>query len=399
MIKQGNFRSNNAVFSVLLLSALLVSVLLAACGKKEAPPQAAPVAAPPPPEVDVVTVTPGKVVLTQDLPGRLQAYRTAEVRARVEGIVEKRLFTEGSEVKEGQPLFQIHGINYQTVFDAARSEVANAEQTLARYKTLLDAKAVSQQGYDQIEAKAKQAHAIFSKAQEDLRHTRVPAPISGRIGRSLVSEGALVGRGDATHLATVEQMDSVYANFNQSGADLLLLKQAIKAGQLKRSKSTKAELVLEDGSIYRHAGELLFADLAVDPGTGSVSLRALFPNPQRELLPGMFVSVRLPQAEVDNTIKVPQRAVQIGPQGQTVMVVDERGMVSLRPVKTGSMTGGDFIIREGLQGGEQVIVNGLQKARPGSVVKAVQLDAASADPAVQKSAAPKNPAAASGAKK
>ena len=394
MSKQDNFLVNKA-----LLAVLLVSVFLAACGKEVAPPQAAPAAAPPPPEVDVVTVKPGKVVLTQDLPGRLQAYRTAEVRARVEGIVEKRLFTEGSEVKEGQPLFQIHGTNYQTAFDAARSEVTNAEQTLARYKTLLDAKAVSQQGYDQIDAKAKQAHAVFSKAQEDLRHTRVPAPISGRIGRSLVSEGALVGRGDATHLATVEQIDSVYANFNQSGADLLLLKQAIKAGQLKRSKSTKAELVLEDGSIYRHAGELLFADLAVDPGTGSVSLRALFPNPQRELLPGMFVSVRLPQAEVDNTIKVPQRAVQIGPQGQTVMVVDERGMVSLRLVKTGSMTGGDFIIREGLQGGEQVIVNGLQKARPGSVVKAVQMGAAPAQkPAAPTPAAPSSTVQ-SGAKK
>ena len=174
-------------------------------------------------------------------------------------------------------------------------------------------------------------------------------------------------------MATIEQIDHLYANFNQSGADLLRLKQAIKAGKLKRNRSTRVELVLEDGSIYPQPGELLFADLAVDPGTGSVSLRAVFPNPQRELLPGMFVSVRLPQADVDNTIRLPQRAIQASPQGQMVMVVDAQGKVTPRPVKTGSMAGSDFIITEGLQGGEQVIVNGLQKARPGSVVKAVPL--------------------------
>ena len=387
-MRQGIFPLSKAFYVVLFFS-----TLLAACGDDGPQNKSASAVAPPPPEVDVVTVMPGSVVLTQDLPGRLQAYRTAEVRARVEGLVEKRLFTEGSEVKEGQAMYQIHATNYQTVFDAARSEVANAEQTLTRYKSLLQAKAVSQQGYDLIEAKVMQANAVFSKAQEDLRNARVPAPISGRIGRSLVSEGALVGRGEATHLATIEQVDTIYANFNQSGADLLMLKQAVKAGKLKRSKSTRAELVLEDGSIYRHAGELLFADLAVDPGTGSVSLRALFPNPQRELLPGMFVSVRLPQAEVDNTIRLPQRAIQASPQGQMVMVVDEQGKVTPRPVKTGSMTGSDFIILEGLQGGEQVIVNGLQKARPGSVVKAVAWNPAgnSAPTAPQGKAPAKNP--------
>lgn len=354
-------------------ASIFLTILLVACGAGDDQKTPEAGAAPPPPEVDVVTATPGSVVLTQDLPGRLQAFRTAEVRARVEGIVEKRMFTEGSEIKEGDALYQIYSRNYQTAFDAARSEVTNAEQTLTRYKSLLESKAVSQQGYDLVEAKVKQADAVFSKAQEDLKNTRVPAPISGRIGRSKVSEGALVGRGEATHLATIEQIDPLYANFNQSGADLLRLKQAIKAGKLKRSGSTRVELVLEDGSIYAQPGELLFADLAVDPGTGSVSLRAVFPNPQRELLPGMFVSVRLPQADVDNTIRLPQRAIQMTPQGQIVMVVDAEGKVSPRPVKTGSMSGSDFIIAEGLQGGEQVIVNGLQKARPGSIVKAVPL--------------------------
>lgn len=354
-------------------ASIFLTMLLVACsaGDVQKTPEAG--AAPPPPEVDVVTATPGSVVLTQDLPGRLQAFRTAEVRARVEGIVEKRMFTEGSEIKEGDALYQIYSRNYQTAFDAARSDVTNAEQTLTRYKSLLESRAVSQQGYDLVETKVKQADAVFSKAQEDLKNTRVPAPISGRIGRSKVSEGALVGRGEATHLATIEQIDPLYANFNQSGADLLRLKQAIKAGKLKRSGSTRVELVLEDGSIYPQPGELLFADLAVDPGTGSVSLRAVFPNPQRELLPGMFVSVRLPQADADNTIRLPQRAIQMTPQGQIVMVVDAEGKVSPRPVKTGSMSGSDFIIAEGLQGGEQVILNGLQKARPGSIVKAVPL--------------------------
>ncbi len=359
--------------SKVFFSALFVSALLTACGQGDTQKKPEASAAPPPPEVDVVTATPGSGVLTQDLPGRLQAYRTAEVRARVEGIVEKRLFTEGSEVKEGDALYQIYSANYQTAFDAAQSELANARQTLTRYQSLLESKAVSQQGYDLVEAKVKQADAVFSKAQEDLKNTRVPAPIAGRIGRSKVSEGALVGRSEATHLATIEQIDPLYANFNQSGADLLRLKQAIKAGKLKRSRSTRVELVLEDGSIYPQPGELLFADLAVDPGTGSVSLRAVFPNPQRELLPGMFVSVRLPQADVDNTIRLPQRAIQATPQGQMVMVVDAQGKVTPRPVKTGSMAGSDFIITEGLQGGERVIVNGLQKARPGSVVKAVPL--------------------------
>lgn len=355
------------------ITSIFLTMLLAACGAGDTQKKPEASAAPQPPEVDVVTVTLDSVVLTQDLPGRLQAFRTAEVRARVEGIVEKRMFTEGSEIKEGDALYQIYSANYQTAFDAARSEVTNAEQNLTRYKSLLESRAVSQQGYDLVEAKAKQADAVFSKAQEDLKNTRVPAPISGRIGRALVSEGALVGRGEATHLATIEQIDPLYANFNQSGADLLRLKQAIKAGKLKRNQSTRVELVLEDGSIYPLSGELLFANLAVDPGTGSVSLRAVFPNPQRELLPGMFVSVRLPQANADNTIRLPQRAIQMTPQGQIVMVVDAEGKVSPRPVKTGSMSGSDFIIAEGLQGGEQVIVNGLQKARQGSIVKAVPL--------------------------
>ena len=354
-----------------MLAPLFLSLLLAACGSGDEQKKPAAGAAPPPAEVDVITVKPGSATMTQDLPGRLQAYRSAQVRARVEGIVERRKFIEGSDVEEGVSLYQIALRNYQTAYDAAKADVEVARQTLERYKKLREAGVVSQQDYDLTDAKFKQAEARLSKAQEDLENTRVPAPISGRIGRSQVSEGALVGRGDATLLTTIEQINPLYANFTQSESDMFSLQQAIRSGKLQRSHSAKVELILEDGSVYKHAGKFLFSDMAVDPATGTVQLRAEIPNPRFELLPGMFVRIRFPQAVADKAIKVPQRAVQINPQGQFVLVVDAEGKVMPRPVRTGSMAGGDFIISEGLQGGEQVIVNGVQKARPGSVVKPV----------------------------
>ena len=361
-----------------ILAAMAVPILLSGCSGSEGQQKpASATTAPPPPEVDVVTVATGSVVMTQDLPGRLQAHRTAQIRARVEGIVEKRLFVEGSDVNAGDTLFQIDARNYQATYNSAKADVAVARQTVERYKPIVEAKAVSQQEYDLAEARLKQAEAALSKAQLDLENTHVPASIAGRIGRSQVTEGALVGRGEATLLATIEQVDPLYANFTQSGADVLRLQQAIKAGKLKRAESAKVEILLEDGSIYPLPGKLLFSDLAVDPGTGSVSLRAEFPNPKHELLPGMFVRIRFPEANADNTIRLPQRAVQTGPQGQFVMVVDAEGKMAPRPVKTGGMTGGDFVITDGLKVGEQVIVNGLQKARPGSPVKPVPWNPAS----------------------
>jgi membrane fusion protein (multidrug efflux system) len=363
-------QSTDALQHRRMISALLLSLTLAACGAGNE--QKKPAAAvPSPAEVDVIVAMPGSALMTQDLPGRLQAYRSAQVRARVEGIIEQRKFTEGSDVTAGTSLYRIALRNYQTAYDAAKADVQVASQSLARYRKLLEARVVSQQDYDLTEAKYKQAEARLSKAQEDLENTRVPAPISGRIGRSQVSEGALVGRGEATLLTTIEQINPLYVNFTQSESELSRLQQAIRTGKLQRSQSAKVELILEDGSIYTQSGKFLFSDMAVDPGTGNVSLRAEIPNPRYELLPGMFVRIRFPQAIADNAIKVPQRAVQINPQGQFVLLVDAEGKVSPRPVKTGSMAGSDFIISEGLQGGEQVIVNGVQKARPGSVVKAV----------------------------
>ncbi len=346
--------------------------LLTGCGPSGSkPPAGGPGAGMPPPEVDVITVTPGRATFTQDLPGRLQAYRTAQVRARVEGIVEKRLFAEGSDVKEGATLFQIDARTYAATVDATKADVDAARLIVERYKPLLEIRAVSKQEYDAAEAKLKQVQAALTRAQIDLDNTRVPAPIRGRIGRALVTEGALVGRGEATPLGIIEQIDPIYANFTQPGADLLRLQQAIKSGKMKRADSAKVELLLEDGSVYPLPGKLFFSDLAVDPTTGAVSLRAEFPNPRRELLPGMFVRVRFAEAVADNTIRIPQRAVQGGPQGQFVMLVTQGGKAAPQPVKTGGMAGGDFVIAEGLKGGEQVIVNGLQKARPGSPVKPV----------------------------
>ena len=361
--------SARPIFFVMLLTAAL-----AACGGKDKPAAGAgPGAAMPPPEVDVITVVAGSATLTQDLPGRLQAYRTAQVRARVEGVVEKRFFREGSDVQAGAPLFQIGARNYQAAAASARADLEIARQNVERYKPLLEINAVSQQDYDLAAAKAKQAESAATRAVEDMENTNVPAAISGRIGRALVTEGALVGKGEATLLAVIEQLDPIYVNFTQSGSDLLRLRQAVKAGKLKSAGSARVELLQEDGSVYPLPGRIFFTDMAVDQGTGSVSLRAEFPNPKRELLPGMFVRLRFPEAIAEKAILIPQRAVQAGPQGQFVMAVGAENKATPMPVKTGSMAGSDFIIAEGLKGGEQIIVNGLQKARPGTVVVAVPL--------------------------
>jgi membrane fusion protein (multidrug efflux system) len=210
----------------------------------------------------------------------------------------------------------------------------------------------------------------LSKTEIDLSYASVTAPISGRIGRALVTEGALVGKGEATPLANIEQYEPIWVNFSQSSAEFLNLRENLRSGKAKASQAP-LKLVLENGREYAHPGKLLFNDLAIDPATGSVGLRAEFPNPERSLLPGQFVTVRLPVAQAENVIVVPQRAVQASPQGQAVMLVGADGKVMPQPVKTGGLSGADWIIAEGLKGGERVIVNGIQKARPGSQVKAI----------------------------
>lgn len=366
-----------------LLVAAALALLLGACGKTPTP-QAGPAGAgamPPPPEVAVIEARQGEALLTKDLPGRVQAWRTAQVRARVEGIVEKRLFVEGSDVKAGAPLYQIDARTYRTNYEAAKADLAAAKAVVDRYRPLVEMKAVSQQELDTAEARMRQAEAALSRAALDLENTTVPAPISGRIGRTQVSEGALVGRGEATLLATIEQIDPIYVNFTQSSAELLALRDAIQSGRWRAAGTTKMELVLENDSVYPLAGKLLFSDLAVDPGTGAVSMRAEFPNPKKELLPGMFVRVRFAQAKADKLVTLPQRAIQMTPQGALVLVVDKEGKVVPRPVKLGGMSGSTWTVISGLAGGEQVIVEGQMKARPGSVVKPVPWTPGAAAPA------------------
>lgn len=351
-------------------------MILAACGQGQqqgAGPMAGGPGAMPPPEVEVVTIAAGNATLTQELPGRLQAVRTAQIRARVEGIVEKRLFTEGADVQANTPLFQLDPRTYRAAAAAAEADLQVAAQTVERYRPLVEMKAISRQDFDLAEAKQKQAEAALARARLDLENTTVPAPISGYIGRALVTEGALVGKGEATLLATIEQLDPIYANFTQSNADLLRLQRAVKAGQMKKAGAAKVELIMEDGAVYGIPGRLNFSDLAVDPNTGTIQMRAEFPNPKRELLPGAFVRIRFPEAEIDGAIKVPQRAVMMSPLGQAVMTIDAEGKVVAQPIKLGGMAGTDWIVEAGLKSGDKVIVNGLQKVRPGMPVKPVEL--------------------------
>ena len=357
-----------------LLPLLALLATLAGCGgDAQTPGGAGPGGAggPPPPEVEVIAVARGDALLTPEMPGRVEALRTAQVRARVEGIVEKRLFVEGSDVRAGQPLFRLDDRTYRTAAQAAEAEVDVRRLQLGRLESLLPIKAVSQQEVDLARAQLKQAEAQLARARLDLENTTVPAPIAGRIGRALVTEGALVGRGEASLLAVIEQLDPVHVLFTQPNAELLRLQAALAAGRLKPSAQQTVELILEDGQPYARKGRLLTRDMSVDPTTGAITLKAEFPNPQRQLLPGTFVRVRLPQAVAQDVIKVPQRAVLSGPQGQFVLLVGEENKATPRPVRVGSMAGTDFIIEDGLQGGETLIVKGVQKARPGTVVKPV----------------------------
>lgn len=375
-------RTAHALFVMLPLAALLS---LSACKPQSEAQSGGPAGGMPPPEVEVMTVEPRNVPRTLEAPGRLQAVRTAEVRARVEGILERRSYTEGSEVKAGEVLFRIDARTLTANVAAAQATLARSQaqkliagQNLDRLQALVASNAISKQEFDQAMAAKAQANAdvaaaqaALAKAEIDLGYATVTAPISGRIGRALVTEGALVGKGEATPLASIEQYDPIWVNFSQSSADFLNLRESIQSGKLKASQAP-VRLVLENGREYPQAGKLLFNDLAVDPATGSVGLRAEFPNKNRSLLPGQFVTVRLPVALAENVIVVPQRALQVSPQGQSVLLVGADGMVIAQPVKTGGLSGADWIIAEGLGGGEKVIVNGVQKARPGSPVTAIE---------------------------
>jgi membrane fusion protein (multidrug efflux system) len=380
----------NAV-GVLALCALAAS-FLTGCGQGSGQAGAGGAAKPgggmPPAQVGVVTVQPQSVPVITELPGRLEALRTAQVRARVAGILQSRQFTEGADVKAGQPLFQIEPSTYKAALDSAAAAQAKAEANLAqasslvdRYQPLQAAKAISPQEFlnaqvaqRQAQADVASAKAAVQTARINLGYASVTSPISGRIGRALVTEGALVGQGEVTQLALVQQVNPLYVNFTQSANEVIKLRQALDSGALKRSGGQAASIrvVLDDGKEYPLPGKLLFSDLSVDATSGQVSLRAELPNPQGLLLPGMFVRVRLEQAEVAGGMMLPQQAVTRSSQADTVMVVDAQGMVSPRPVKLGGARGNQWVVLDGLKAGEQVMVDGFQKMmNPKAPVKAV----------------------------
>ncbi len=365
-------------------------LLLTACGDKTAgaPGPGGPGGPRPPPEVGVITAKMQPVALQTELPGRVEPVRVAQVRARVNGVVLKRLFTEGSEVKAGQSLFQIDPAPYAAALNSARANLGKAQANLTqasaqaeRYKPLVEANAVSKQEYVNVVAAQKQAEAdvAASRAQVQIAqinsgYANVLAPISGRIGRALVTEGALVSATEATQLALIQQTSTVYVNFTQSATELQRLRKS--SGQQGNGGSTPVSIVLDDGSELPQKGKLLFSDVSVDPTSGQVTLRAEVPNSDGALLPGQYVRARISQAQLPAAILVPQQAVTRGSQGDTVIIVGPDGKPGPRPIKISSQQGTNWVVLDGIKEGELVVVDGFQKMQaPGMTVKPVPWNA------------------------
>lgn len=381
---------------------LLVGLGLAAC--KQGTEQKAVVTAPV--EVDVVTLKTEPIELSVELPGRTAAIRVAEVRPQVSGIIQKRLFVEGTEVKSGQLLYQIDPATYQAAFDSAKAALAkteaqekSAQLKAERYRILVRTKAVSEQEQIEMEAAWKQsvadvaaAKAALAAARINLDYTKVIAPITGRIGKSSVTEGALVTAQQSTALATIQQLDPMYVDVNQSSTELMRLKKEVAAGLASGGESPKSAVtvIFDDGSEYGQNGSLEFSDVTVNQTTGTVTLRAIIANPQYELLPGMFVRARIDKGLQPAAILVPAASVQRNSKGQAmVMVVGQGSTVEGRTIQTGQNIGDRILVSDGVQPGEQVIVSGLQKIRAGVAVKPVERQA---KPAVGQTASPKSAA-------
>ena len=380
---------------------LVAGIMMTGCGKKTAagPQQSRP------PEVGVVVVHPERVALTTELSGRTSAFLVAEVRPQVNGIIQKRVFTEGSDVKAGQVLYQIDPATYQAAYASAKAAEARADANLIparlkqeRYRDLVKIKAVSQQDYDnayaalkQAEADVASAKAALESARINLAYTKVTAPISGRIGRSAVTTGALVTANQPAPLATIQQLSSMYVDVTQSSADLLKLKQNLASGMLKNNGAAQAKvkLLLEDGTAYPLPGTLKFSEVTVEPSTGSITLRAIFPNPKQSLLPGMFVRAILEEGVSDQAILIPQRGVTRNPAGNAmVLVVGAEEKVEPRVIKVIRTVGDSWLVSEGLKAGDRVILEGIQKARPGTVVKAAPFGGKPAVPVAEAASKP-----------
>ncbi len=387
-----------------LASTLALGVTLAGCGKQPDAPASAPA------EVGVVTIQPQRLDVSTELPGRTSAYQIAEVRPQVGGILQQRLFREGADVKAGSPLYQIDPATYQAAYNSARGTLASAEASAlqaklkaGRYKELVAIKAVSQQEYDdatallkQAEAQVTVARAAVDSARINLGFTRVTSPISGRIGKSSVTPGALLTANQAASLTTVQQLDPIYVDITQSSTELLRLRRAVEAGQVRREGGKiKVGLHLEDGSSYGQAGTLEFSDVTVDPGTSTVTLRAVFPNPKQELLPGMYVRAEIAEGVDEQAILAPQQGVSRNSKGEaTALVIGAGNKVEARTLQVSRTIGDKWLVRDGLRTGDRLIVDGLQKAKPGSEVKPVPVNASATITATTTGAAPSAGAAA-----
>ncbi|KPR16491.1 efflux RND transporter periplasmic adaptor subunit [Enterobacter hormaechei] len=357
---------------------IVCAALLTGCDGQENPQQHAQA-----PQVSVHIVKSAPLAVTTELPGRTDAYRVAEVRPQVSGIILHRNFTEGSDVKAGDSLYQIDPATYQAAYDNAKGELVKAQAaanfahlTVKRYVPLVGTQYVSKQEYDQAVATAQQADASVvaakagvESARINLAYTKVTSPINGRIGKSSVTEGALVTNGQATALATVQQLDPIYVDVTQSSSDFMRLKQQTS---LQKGDTSSVELLMENGQPYPLKGTLQFSDVTVDESTGSITLRALFPNPQHMLLPGMFVRARIDEGTQPDAILVPQQGVTRTPRGDaTVLVVNDKNQVESRTVVAPQAIGDRWLITEGLKNGDRVIISGLQKVRPGVTVVAI----------------------------
>jgi membrane fusion protein (multidrug efflux system) len=368
---------------VLMLSG---SLALTGCDEKPAQQGAQQM-----PAVGIVTLKSEPLQITTELPGRTSAYRIAEVRPQVSGIILKRNFVEGSDIEAGVSLYQIDPATYQATYESAKGDLAKAQAaaniaslTVKRYQKLLGTRYISQQDYDSALADSQQANAAVVAAKAavetariNLAYTKVTSPISGRIGKSAVTEGALVQNGQSTALATVQQLDPIYVDVTQSSNDFLRLKEELASGKLKQENGkAKVELVTSDGKTLPQAGTLEFSDVTVDQTTGSITLRAIFPNPKGDLLPGMFVRARLQEGTNPEALLVPQQGVTRTPRGDaTAMIVGEGDKVEVRQITATQAIGDKWLVTDGLKSGDRVIVTGLQKVRPGVQVKAQEATA------------------------
>ncbi|MDY7219556.1 efflux RND transporter periplasmic adaptor subunit [Denitrificimonas sp. JX-1] len=357
--------SSSAIAAVLTLTC---AFLLSACEQK---PESAANQERPAPKAGFVILSAEPYTLTSELPGRTAAYRIAEVRPQVNGIIQKRLFKEGSDVKTNQQLYQIDPAIYDANLKTAQADLLAARTLAERYKKLVDQRAVSRQQYDDAHAKRLAAEAALERAKIEQRYTRVLAPISGRISRSMVTEGALVSNGQAQELATIQQLDPIYVDVTQSANELLRLRRELESGQLEKAGENAAQvkLKLQDNSTYPHQGRLEFSEVSVDAGTGSVTLRAVFPNPDNLLLPGMFVHASLISGVQSQAILAPQQGITRNPKGEpTALVLTDDNIVELRHLKAERTDGSRWLVTEGLQEGDRLITEGLQFIQPGASV-------------------------------